>query len=131
MPTVAYKNKNSEKAAKWNRENPERHEASRKKHAEVNREKTNARQRDRYQICKFEADRIKEASGCIKCGMGDVRCLDFHHLEPGTKAWTIGKWQHSCTTPQAIRDEAAKCEVLCANCHRILHAEERNGCSIS
>lgn len=123
--TVKYKNKDSEKSAKWNRENPERCKVNKTKSATKNRLKTNARQRENYRRCKAEADEIKSESGCVRCGIKDARCLDFHHLEPGTKSWTIGRWQHSCTTPKAIRKEAEKCEVLCANCHRIHHAEER------
>lgn len=52
---------------------------------------------------------------CKDCGEGDPLVLEFDHL--GDKSFSIG----SCLTRypwQAILDEMAKCDVVCANCHR-------------
>lgn len=66
----------------------------------------------------------KEERGCRRCGITDPRVLDFHHLDPATKAFSIGTAKgHS---REALEAEIAKCEVLCSNCHRIEHAEERS-----
>jgi hypothetical protein len=52
---------------------------------------------------------------CADCGETDPVILEFDHL--GDKEFTIGagirmrNWQ-------AVLDEMAKCEVVCANCHR-------------
>jgi hypothetical protein len=52
---------------------------------------------------------------CRDCGEADPIVLEFDHL--GDKAFNIGSalpyrnWQ-------SILDEIAKCEVVCANCHR-------------
>ena len=59
---------------------------------------------------------------CTDCGEADPIVLEFDHL--GDKQFTIGatllsrKWQ-------TILDEIAKCEVVCANCHRRTTAKRR------
>ena len=63
-----------------------------------------------------------EAHPCVDCGETNPVVLEFDHLRD--KSFSIGgkltthKWQ-------AILDEIEKCEVVCANCHRIRTAEQR------
>ena len=63
---------------------------------------------------------LVEAYGhkCAYCGLVEDACLyDFHHINPDTKSFGIG----SATTTrsrQAYVEEAKKCIMLCANCHR-------------
>jgi len=67
----------------------------------------------------------KKTICCSSCGFnGHPAALDFHHA--GTdKVFEIGNWFNiTCSIPR-IRREIEKCTVLCANCHRIQHAEER------
>lgn len=55
---------------------------------------------------------------CSYCGLRDAPQLyDFHHVDPSTKSFGIA---NSSTTrsKQAYADEAKKCIMLCANCHR-------------
>ena len=52
---------------------------------------------------------------CIDCGETDPVVLEFDHLRD--KAFNIGE-ALSRRSWQAILDEMAKCEVVCANCHR-------------
>ena len=56
--------------------------------------------------------------GCADCGYNEHPCaLDFDHL-PGTeKVRDIKCGQHLGWT--ALMEEIAKCDVVCANCHRI------------
>lgn len=62
-------------------------------------------------------DRLRRESGCNICGEMDVCCLDFHHLEKGVPVTrAIGKGYG------AVETELAKCVILCANCHRKVHA---------
>ncbi len=61
----------------------------------------------------------KQANPCA-CGESDVACLEFHHRESGGKEFGIGS--RSGITLTKIQREVAKCEVLCANCHRKGHA---------
>lgn len=41
--------------------------------------------------------------------------MDFDHVR-GVKEFTIG--QHTNTSPAVLLHEIAKCDVVCANCHR-------------
>ena len=55
---------------------------------------------------------------CNDCGVKypDV-VYDFHHIDPSKKDFTIGKSRNW----SKIEKELEKCEMLCANCHRIRH----------
>ena len=60
---------------------------------------------------------IKEASGCVDCGINNHILLDFDHLKD--KKYNISRMIHDGFSWAAIKKEIAKCEVVCANCHRI------------
>lgn len=50
---------------------------------------------------------------CVKCGYDKyIGALDFHHRDPNEKDGEV----HSI-------EEAKKCELLCANCHREAHRD--------
>lgn len=74
----------------------------------------NSRQRVRDIVTSMKKD------GCVKCGEKDVACLDYHHVKPEEKRFTL-----SCRAtkrrPLTIVREIAKCVVLCSNCHRKHH----------
>lgn len=53
---------------------------------------------------------------CIDCGNNDIRVLEFDHKRD--KKYTISTMMGS-NSLQCLIDEIAKCEVRCANCHRI------------
>ena len=57
---------------------------------------------------------------CVVCGESESVCLDFHHIDPNEKDFTIGK--HRNKSRENLLKEIQKCVVLCANCHRKLHA---------
>lgn len=63
--------------------------------------------------------------GCKLCPENDIDCLDFHHVNPTEKEDTISTLVWS-STPILVA-EIAKCVVLCANCHRKLHAKLKRG----
>jgi len=66
----------------------------------------------------------KRERGCYKCGTKDHRVLDFHHRDEKAKIFGIGGFRREVGF-QRLKDEIEKCEVVCANCHRILHDEIR------
>lgn len=78
------------------------------------------RKKYRVKIRKLIQD-IK-ACGCVICGEKDVCCLDFHHLED--KDFSIAHATEVST--ERLYKEISKCVVLCANCHRKLHAGKIN-----
>ncbi len=60
---------------------------------------------------------------CEKCGY--TKCIDaleFHHIDPTKKDFTISSkgYTHSW---EKVKFELDKCMILCANCHRELHAK--------
>jgi hypothetical protein len=61
---------------------------------------------------------IEEAGGsCARCGYDRfVGALHFHHLAPSQKRFAVSK-SGATIGIDTIRAEAAKCIVLCANCH--------------
>lgn len=63
------------------------------------------------------------AGGCIRCGEKHPACLDFHHRDPSIKEGHIGEFRRF--GKQRLLTEIAKCDVLCANCHRKHHHDER------
>lgn len=70
---------------------------------------------------------VEEAGGkCRLCGYDRYQgALQFHHLDPTEKAFSLSR--RGCTRAFAeLRLEAAKCALLCANCH----AEVENGAAI-
>lgn len=55
---------------------------------------------------------------CVDCGNSDVRVLEFDHRDRTGKTWDVcGMFDSSSWA--TIEYEIAKCDVRCANCHRI------------
>lgn len=69
---------------------------------------------------------IKLKSGCVDCGFNlHHEALDFDHMPEFEKSFNLGLGVTSRGWP-ALHAEVAKCEVRCANCHRIKTAERAN-----
>jgi hypothetical protein len=71
---------------------------------------------------KIKRTLVAEAGGqCTRCGY--ARCianLHFHHLDPSKKAFAMS--MASGKSLAAYREEAAKCILVCANCHGEIEA---------
>ena len=60
---------------------------------------------------------------CVDCGYsGSAVALEFHHRDPSTKSFSIGT---ASVSRERLWAEAAKCDLVCANCHRTRHAMSR------
>jgi transposase len=61
---------------------------------------------------------VEEAGGrCVLCGFDQhPAALQFHHLDPSTKSFQIGEGGLTRGIERS-RAEAAKCVLLCSNCH--------------
>jgi transposase-like protein len=66
---------------------------------------------------------VDEAGGCCAlCGYDRyVGALQFHHLDPATKAFSLGV-RGIARSLERCREEARKCVLLCANCHAEVEA---------
>lgn len=55
---------------------------------------------------------------CVDCGQTfHPVCMDFDHLNPETKTRNISAMAQQ--SKETILAEIAKCELVCANCHRL------------
>lgn len=70
---------------------------------------------ERLQQKRFILDYLLSHS-CVICGETDIRCLDFDHLEPISKAFGIT--DHPLRPVNQLKEEIRKCQVLCRNHHR-------------
>ena len=55
---------------------------------------------------------------CVDCGETDPVVLDFDHIDPETKLFSVGTMLSRHATG-AITREMEKCVVRCGNCHRM------------
>lgn len=69
-------------------------------------------------IRQFILDKLK-VSKCIDCGNNDIRVLEFDHLPEFKKEYNISDMLRSSLSIDSIELEMNKCEIVCANCHRI------------
>jgi hypothetical protein len=93
-----------EKTARWRAKDPKRARASWKRAYE----KRNSWIQDFKKQCKY-------------CSETRVPCLDFHHRDSHEKLGTIGAIRH--WPRKRLAEEIAKCDIVCASCHRWLHWE--------
>lgn len=66
-------------------------------------------------------DDYKKTLCCKLCGEDESSCLDFHHLDPTKKEYSISSAPRHKSFKK-IMEEIEKCIVLCSNCHRKVHA---------
>lgn len=69
-----------------------------------------------------EMARMYKGGKCMICGYN--RCLgalDFHHLDPSKKEFGVSM-KGLTKSWEKIKKELDKCVLICANCHRELHA---------
>jgi transposase len=61
---------------------------------------------------------VGEAGGCcVLCGYDEFAgALHFHHVDPSTKSFGLAM-RGLTKSIEKLREEAAKCVLLCANCH--------------
>lgn len=75
----------------------------------------------RRQELKDFLNKLKASKGCSRCSENDPRCLDFHHSR-GEKERELSRAVLQGWSKEKLQEEADKCDVLCANCHRKHHA---------
>lgn len=66
-------------------------------------------------------NQYKLKAGCADCGYnGHPSALDFDHLPGSDKTASVALLVHCAGVHiDQVKKEMAKCEVVCANCHRI------------
>ena len=62
---------------------------------------------------------------CTRCGYNKYpEVLEFHHKNPLEKNFNVSSKGH-CRSWERVKKEIEKCNLLCANCHREIHVEEK------
>ena len=72
---------------------------------------------------KRQVDFLK-ANPCVDCGFDDHRALEFDHRDPSTKKHNVSDMR--VFSDKSFFKEAEKCEIRCANCHKIKTALQFN-----
>jgi len=79
----------------------------------------------RRRLIKQKAVDYKGGS-CINCGYSKcITALEFHHIEPDGKDFSISQKGHTRSW-DIIKVELDKCILVCANCHREIHDSSIN-----
>lgn len=65
-------------------------------------------------------DEVKRESGCVDCGLHPevLQVLEFDHRQDETKLFDVSDRMTSGSL-EDLKREIAKCDVVCANCHRV------------
>lgn len=65
---------------------------------------------------------IRDAAKSVPCadcgGRWPPYVMDFDHIDGTNKLFNVSAKMHTGCSVEALRAEIAKCEVVCANCHR-------------
>ncbi len=80
------------------------------------------RKASKYQARKRLTDRVREIKDrpCTDCkNRFPYYVMDLDHLDPKQKCFSIGNKLTVGISMARLEAELAKCEVVCANCHRI------------
>ena len=97
-----------------------------KRHYEANAARyiEKARQRNKKVSAQLRAlvDQHRDRP-CLDCGIRfPVCCMQFDHV--AKKRFNVGDMVSRLFSVNLVRAEIAKCEVVCANCHAIIHNGE-------
>ena len=74
------------------------------------------------QVARLYVERYLSENPCVDCGYSDLRALEFDHVH-GKKWFEISLGINRGFPLAKIMEEIEKCEVRCANCHRLRHKQ--------
>jgi hypothetical protein len=66
-------------------------------------------------------DGVKKDQKCTECGFSNYKILQYHHLDPSTKKFSISNGITYMMAIEDLKAEIAKCVLLCPNCHCLKH----------
>lgn len=73
-----------------------------------------------------------KSAPCADCGgVFPTCCMDFDHLDGNSKANNVGSMVARHYSKELIAQEIAKCNLVCANCHRIRTKDRRTGSGVN
>lgn len=78
--------------------------------------------KERRDQLRRKVSKYKSRRGCSRCSEDHISCLDFHHESADEKEENISRMVEKTYSWESILKEIQKCELICANCHRKIHA---------
>lgn len=117
-------------AKAWRGRNTEKVREATKKRYHENKAYDNIVSKLHYQKVKKERQFVteyKEKCTCKTCGEQDPSNLHFHHIEPSKKSFSLAAMAYHSV--KEVRQEMAKCHVLCKECHTRVHHPVQKGLS--
>lgn len=90
--------------------------------------KADIRENNRRYVDKLRQRKVDYLAdkSCADCGNSDPRVFEFDHTSDD-KEFNIGDAIQKGVSWKRIQEEIDKCDVVCANCHRIRTSIRRNG----
>jgi len=110
--------RNLERVSRYNKEHREERTAYARKRRRSNVDRVREVKRNYGRVKRSELDSLK--TPCVKCGETRPHVIDFHHIDPSQKQFTIVQ-KYRSVSESDLNSEIAKCVCLCANCHREFH----------
>lgn len=91
---------------------------------EVQRKIIKTQNKRRKQECRDNINEYLKKNPCIDCGNNNLVVLEFDHKDREQKYKSISQMMASGYSWLKVKKEIDKCEVRCANCHRIKTAKQ-------
>lgn len=99
--------------------NKERSRAYYQRNKQEHIKRTAQNKTNQIKINKEYIRELKESTPCKDCGLFYPSCvMDFDHIK-GKKMQNVSRMVLSGISLTTIKKEISKCEIVCANCHRI------------
>jgi hypothetical protein len=114
-----YREKRKALARAWYKKNSEKLNAKSKLYRQ--RIKDNKVPKSTAPSMKLKLVNYYRSKGCSQCDEKRFACLDFHHVDPSSKLFSIAAGVKDKNIHK-LQWEIDKCVVLCSNCHRYHHS---------
>ena len=101
-----------------------KHKEYSKKYYEINKKKIIATATKNKKKARVNWQKFKATLSCEMCGQNHPATLDFHHTVKDKSNKKINQLT-KVGAYHLAKQEITKCAVLCANCHRIHHYDEK------
>jgi len=96
----------------------ERNRAARRKHYYNNKDQYLERNKIQRHKITLWVKKYKESRPCMDCNIFYPACvMDFDHRDPKIKTKAVSKLLGYSF--KRVKEEISKCDLVCANCHRI------------
>ena len=112
-----------ERNKRWKENNKEQVAANQIRYRKTNGKESYKLARDKRRKKLYELlNKFLENKSCQQCPENRRPCLCFHHRDPSQKKMQVPQMVDHCYSWETILKEIDKCDILCHNCHAMLHS---------